>query len=550
MSQEDWLASARSRVGVVLKDKWRLDSLIGVGGMAAVYAATHRNKNRVAVKMLHPEFSGQENVRVRFLREGYLANTVEHAGAVKVLDDDVTDDGSAFLVMELLEGETIEARWQRKGRKLEAGEVLAIADKLLDVLAAAHDKGVVHRDIKPENIFLTREGTLKVLDFGIARIFEGSLDPKGTRQGYIMGTPAFMAPEQALARWDTVDGRTDVWAAGATMFTLLTGRHVHEGRSGNEQLILSATTRPVSIATVEPTLPTPVATLVDKALAFDMGDRWPDARTMRQSLRRVYHEILPGGSRAGSPATAPSAAGPTSFEAGFRAGTASSATRLGPTPSTAKFQAPGRLSKPDMDAQRSSYGSSAGVSALDPAAAEAQLSACMVERDARSAELDSAMPAVNELTQRLASARRKVLAIEQRILDAKNERAALDERFRSQTLSKVEGVGAARRQLRDAMVAFANLAVADTRTIGSEFDLARGDLAKLSKASEGRARDVALYEMALGAHDAEGVRRGMFVVGAAVLLAVLLFFVPFVVRAIVGASMPVRPPPPAVTVPQ
>ena len=548
MSQDDWLASARSRVGVVLKDKWRLDSLIGVGGMAAVYAATHRNKNRVAVKMLHPEFSGQETVRVRFLREGYLANTVEHAGAVKVLDDDVTEDGSAFLVMELLDGETIEARWQRKGRRLEAGEVLAIADKLLDVLAAAHDKGVVHRDIKPENIFLTREGTLKVLDFGIARIFEGSLDPKGTRQGYIMGTPAFMAPEQALARWDTVDGRTDVWAAGATMFTLLTGRHVHEGRTGNEQLILSATTPPVSIATVEPTLPMPVATLVDKALAFDMGNRWPDARTMRQSLRKVYHEILPGGPRAGSPATAPSAAGPASFRAGSRASTASSAT-LGSTPSAVKLQAPGRLSKPEMDAQRSSYSSSAGVSALDPAAAEAQLSSCMVERDARSAELDSTMPAVNELTQRLASARRKVLAIEQRILDAKNERAALDEQFRSQTLSKVEGVGAARRQLRDAMVAFANLAVADTRTIGSEFDLARVDVAKLSKAAEGRARDVTLYEMALGAHDAEGVRRGMFVVGAAVLLAVLLFFVPFVVRAIVGASMPVRPPPPAVTVP-
>jgi hypothetical protein len=145
------------------------------------------------------------------------------------------------------------------------------------------------------------------------------------------------------------------------------------------------------------------------------------------------------------------------------------------------------------------------------------------------------------LTQRLAAARRKVLGIEQRILDAKNEHAALDEQFRRQTLSKVEGVGAARRQLRDAMVGLADLAIADTRTIGSEFDLARAEVAKLSRASQARARDVALYEAALGSHDPEGVRRGVFVLGAAAVLVVVLFFVPFVVRAIAGASTPTRP---------
>src|SRR5262249_49393791 len=144
----------------------------GVGGMAAVYAATHRNKKRFAVKVLHSDHSRDQDVRARFLQEGYAANHIEHPGAVSVIDDEVTDDGAAFLVMELLIGETFEARWARHGQKLDPAEVLGFTEQLLDVLAAAHTKGVVHRDIKPENVFLTREGQIKVLDFGIARIFE------------------------------------------------------------------------------------------------------------------------------------------------------------------------------------------------------------------------------------------------------------------------------------------------------------------------------------------------------------------------------------------
>jgi serine/threonine-protein kinase len=227
-------ARALGRVGQVLKEKWRLDSLLGVGGMAAVYAATHRNQKRVAVKVLLPELSNDTEVRTRFLREGYAANTIGHPGAVSVLDDDVTEDGSAFLVMELLEGETVEARWERKGNRLPLSEVLFIADQLLDVLASAHEKGIVHRDIKPENLFLARGIGLKVLDFGIARVFEGTRSKTETKAGLIMGTPAFMAPEQALAKWDEVDGRTDLWAVGAMIFTLLSGEHVHEAATGNE----------------------------------------------------------------------------------------------------------------------------------------------------------------------------------------------------------------------------------------------------------------------------------------------------------------------------
>ena len=255
MTIPSWCAR-RARLGMVLQDKWTLDALLGVGGMAAVYAATHRNGKRVAVKVLHAEMSHDDEVKQRFLQEGYAANTIQHEGAVSVLDDDVAADGSAFIVMELLEGETVERRWERSGQRLPAREVLAIVEQLLDVLAAAHAKNVVHRDIKPENLFITQVGQLKVLDFGIARVFEAQRGrATTTRAGVVMGTPAFMAPEQARARWDEVDGRTDLWAVGATMFTLLSGRHVHEGVSGNEQLILSATTPAPSLASVEPDVP-------------------------------------------------------------------------------------------------------------------------------------------------------------------------------------------------------------------------------------------------------------------------------------------------------
>jgi eukaryotic-like serine/threonine-protein kinase len=281
-------AALAARVGTVLKEKWRLDKLLGVGGMAAVYAATHRNGKRVAIKMLHPEHARNADVRTRFLREGYLANAVDHEGVVSIADDDVTDDGTVFLVMELLEGETVERRWERKLRRLPVVEVLSIAHELLDVLGAAHAKGVVHRDIKPENIFLTRTGKVKVLDFGIARLRQLSAGPATTQNGAAMGTPAFMSPEQARGRWDEVDSRSDVWAVGATMFALLTGRFVHQAETLNEQLLAAMTTVAPSITTVLPDLVPEVARAIDRAIAFKADDRWDDARAMQLAIRDAY----------------------------------------------------------------------------------------------------------------------------------------------------------------------------------------------------------------------------------------------------------------------
>jgi serine/threonine protein kinase len=158
------------RVGTVVNGKWHIDARIGSGGMATVYAATHRNGHRAALKMLHTQLSRDESTRARFLREGYVGNAVAHDGVVRVQDDGVTEDGCAFLVLDLLEGDTIEARRIRFGGALPIDEVMEIADQALDALGAAHDKGIVHRDIKPDNVFLCTDGRVKLLDFGLARM--------------------------------------------------------------------------------------------------------------------------------------------------------------------------------------------------------------------------------------------------------------------------------------------------------------------------------------------------------------------------------------------
>jgi serine/threonine protein kinase len=282
-------ARARARLGLTLNGKYRLDRLLGVGGMASVYAATHRNTKRFAVKVLHPELSLNEDQRLRFVREGYLANSVGHPGAVAMLDED-TSGGETFLVMELLDGEAVDELCTRLGGRLSPRVALAVADALLDVLACAHARSIVHRDIKPANVFLTSDGEIKVLDFGVARIRDAS-GRGNTQSGLTMGTPAFMAPEQALARPDEIDGRTDVWSVGATLYSLLSGCQVHQASSGQEAMIWTATRQAPSLYSVAPELPSPVVGLVDKALAFARDDRWASAAAMREAVRAAFEAI-------------------------------------------------------------------------------------------------------------------------------------------------------------------------------------------------------------------------------------------------------------------
>ena len=278
-----------ARVGTDVK-KYRIERLIGIGGMAVVYAATHRNGNRVAMKFLLERYADDPEICRLFSREAYVANQVDHPGAVNVLDDDIDDEGCPFMVMPLLEGESLRRRWEERNKRLPVAEVAVFVADALEVLAAAHAKGIVHRDIKPDNLFVTNTGHVRVLDFGIARRLAG--DGTGTVTGHMLGTPAFMPPEQALGERAAIGPHSDCWAVGATMFSLLSGELVHRADNSHAQLAAAATRRARSLAGVAPTLPAAIVELVDKALAFDAAERWPSAREMREALLHAFSEAL------------------------------------------------------------------------------------------------------------------------------------------------------------------------------------------------------------------------------------------------------------------
>ncbi|WP_394848903.1 serine/threonine protein kinase [Pendulispora brunnea] len=277
---------ALGRIGTTIQDKYRIERLVGIGATAAVYAATHRNGHRVAIKVLLDMFLDDEDAIRRFRREAYMANQVGHPGAVTVLDDDLDETGCAFLIMPLLEGETLRARWERNGRRLSLAETGLLMSDVLDVLASAHANGIVHRDIKPDNLFVESTGRVRVLDFGIARRTE--LDGTATLTGHMVGTPAFMPPEQATGEHRAVGPHSDCWAVSATMFALLTGEYVHHADSGLAQLAAAATRHARSLGEVDAGLPPGIVQCVDKGLAYAPAERWGSAGEMRDAL----HEAL------------------------------------------------------------------------------------------------------------------------------------------------------------------------------------------------------------------------------------------------------------------
>jgi serine/threonine protein kinase len=284
----DWFESSSDvRVGAMLCGKYRIDSVLGTGGMATVYAVTHRNGAELAIKVLSPDLAAHPEVRARFLREAYATNGVKHRGVLRILDDGETEGGAPFLVMERLRGRNADELASQNGR-LGARVAVAIMDQVLDVLAAAHRESIVHRDVKPGNVFVTLDGEVKVLDFGIARVRDVvAVDPALTGGSSILGTPAYMSPEHARPGMDEVDEKSDIWSAGATLFSLLTGRTVHDGTP--LEIMARAATHPAPpLAKVARYVPEAIAEVVDGALAYEKGERWKSAEEMRTALLAAH----------------------------------------------------------------------------------------------------------------------------------------------------------------------------------------------------------------------------------------------------------------------
>jgi tRNA A-37 threonylcarbamoyl transferase component Bud32 len=219
-------AGADLAPGTVLDGRWRIEALLGTGGMGSVYRAEHVHVGRkAAVKVMHPHLCRSPSERERFRREARVASHLRSPHVVEVLDFGEDSSGRPYLAMELLEGESLRAVLDREGR-LAPLRAVRLLRQLLDGLAAAHQVGIVHRDLKPENLWLSGAGAeerLRVLDFGIAKWTETRPDAARTQAGVVVGTPEYLAPEQAVG--DEVDRRADLYAVGILAFVMLTGRH-------------------------------------------------------------------------------------------------------------------------------------------------------------------------------------------------------------------------------------------------------------------------------------------------------------------------------------
>lgn len=280
------VAIARARLGRTIARKWRLEEILGVGGMATVYRARHRNGDEVAIKLLHPSLAGSEIVRETFVREACLVNRIGHPGVPRVIDDDVDEDGALFLVMDLIPGVSLATRGRM--RLLDDQEVLEVAEQALEILSVAHARGIVHRDIKPDNFLIDDAGTVRIVDFGIARGHTSAASMTTlSRADRTYGTAGYLSPEQANGRSSEISPRTDLYSLGATLFRLVTGALPHEGRTPQELIVAAATAEPRRVHAVAPNVSADVAALIDRALHLDPKDRWSSADEMLREVIRL-----------------------------------------------------------------------------------------------------------------------------------------------------------------------------------------------------------------------------------------------------------------------
>src|SRR5215831_8834057 len=276
-----------SLVGAVLSRRFRLTKLLGSGGMGAVYATDQVIDGRpAAVKILHAEFVHEEQVKARFVEEASTCMRLIHPNILSVFESQVAEDGTPYMVMDLLEGVPLSAYTQNGGR-VPLAQAIGVAHGMLAGLAAAHAQGIVHRDLKPENVFLAREGgekfVIKLLDFGIAKVMDaaGGMGTK-TRTGMLLGTPAYMSPEQVKDS-KNVDARSDLWSAGVMLYEMLTGRVAFPAPTEYARLFAVLNNTPEPIERIDPTL-APLAGFMTRALDKNRETRFQTALEMARAL--------------------------------------------------------------------------------------------------------------------------------------------------------------------------------------------------------------------------------------------------------------------------
>jgi predicted Ser/Thr protein kinase len=269
-----------------LVGRCRLLRKLGEGGMGQVWLARHETLQKdVAVKVLPENFAGNAEARERFLREARAAARLEHPNVIQVLDAG-SANGQPFIVMQYVDGTDLERVLRKKG-KLSVDDALSIGKKVALALAAAHKLGIVHRDIKPANVMITKQGRVMVGDFGLARPVDGG--GTITTEGMIMGTPHFIAPEQA--RGEKVDGRSDLYSLGATLYSLIGGRYPFSGNSPMSIAVKHATPteKPEALRKLDASVPAEVDQLVQKLMAKRPEDRFQTGDELAQAIDRVKH---------------------------------------------------------------------------------------------------------------------------------------------------------------------------------------------------------------------------------------------------------------------
>jgi hypothetical protein len=309
-------------IGAVLGGSYEVVRMVGEGGMGRVYEARHQRLpgKHFAVKLLHPDLARQPDVVTRFQREAEASSVLSHPNVVHVFDVSSTLDGRPYIVAELLHGEELGSHLDRVG-SMEIPAAAHVMRQICAALGAAHAAGIVHRDVKPENVFLTGEGRLvKVLDFGISKV--GDNKDGLTKTGTVMGTPDYMAPEQA--RGDKVDARADVYAAGAILYRAVTGKKPFEGLDPMATLTAVLTQEPPRPSEVNPRVPLAFELVIQRAMAKSPTERF-------QNMAELDSALMPFDLQEQRISLVPNA--PTG-DAASRQAVATARTVLRPTPAT------------------------------------------------------------------------------------------------------------------------------------------------------------------------------------------------------------------------